>query len=117
MPLPPNPPNRLKPVSLCVMKIEIGSLVVVTRSTAICDEGEVGVCYELYGTPEQPGYGFIFERGGYDGFSPEDVNVFLEVTGVVLPSIASYAFENVGQLRRDFRQGRFVEAFGARAQA
>ena len=97
--------------------IEVGSLVVVKRSTAICDEGEVGVCYELYGTSDQSGYGFIFERGGYDGFSPEEVDVILDVTGVVLPSIASYEFESVGQLRRDFRRGRFREAFGARAQA
>ena len=97
--------------------IEVGSLVVVKRSTAICDEGEVGVCYELYGTPDQLGYGFIFERGGYDGFSAEEVDTFLDVTGVVLLSIASYAFESVGQLKQDFRRGRFKEAFGARAQA
>ena len=97
--------------------ITVGSLVVVKRNTAICDEGEVGVCYELYGPAEQPGYGIIFEHGGYDGFSAEEVDTFLDATGVVLPSIASYAFENVGRLKRDFRQGRFKEAFGARAEA
>ena len=97
--------------------LTIGSLVVVKRNTAICDEGEVGVCYELYGTPDQPGYDFIFERGGYDGFSAEEVDTFLDVTGVVLLSIASYAFESVGRLKRDFRRGRFKEAFGARAEA
>ena len=100
-----------------MLDITVGSLVVVKRSTAICDEGEVGVCYELYTLGDRPGYGFIFERGGYDGFSPRDVETFLELTGVVLPSIASYEFENVGRLKRDFRQGRFKEAFGARAEA
>ena len=100
-----------------MLNITVGSLVVVKQSTALCDENEVGVCYELYELEGRPGYGFIFERGGYDGFSAEDVAVFLDVTEVVLPSIASYAFENVRQLRRDFRQGRFKEAFGARAQA
>ena len=100
-----------------MFSITVGSLVVVKRNTAICDEGEVGVCYELYGTPDQPGYGFIFEQGGYDGFSPRDVETFLELTSVVLPSIAAYVFEDVGQLKRDFRRGRFKEAFGARAEA
>ena len=100
-----------------MLDITVGSLVVVKRNTAICDEGEVGVCYELYGTSEQPGYGFIFERGGYDGFSAEEVDTFLDATGVMLPSIAAYEFENVGRLKRDYRQGRFREAFGARAQA
>ena len=100
-----------------MLNITVGSLVVAKRNTAICDEGEVGVCYELYGTPKQPGYSFIFESGGYEGFSPEEVDTILDVTGVVLPSVASYEFENVGRLKRDFRRGRFSEAFGARAQA
>ena len=99
-----------------MFSITVGSLVVVKRNTAICDEGEVGVCYELYTLGDRPGYGFIFERGGYDGFSPRDVGAFLELTGVVL-TIASYEFENVSQLKRDFRRGRFSEAFGARAEA
>ena len=100
-----------------MLNVTIGSLVVVKRNTAICDEGEVGVCYELYELEDRPGYGFIFERGGYDGFSPEEIDTFLDVTGVVLPSIALYEFENVGRLKRDFRRGRFKEAFGARAEA
>ena len=100
-----------------MFSITVGSLVVVKRNTASCDEGEVGVCHELYTLKGRPGPGFIFERGGYDGFSPLDVVTFLELTGVVLPSVAGHVFENVRQLRRDFHKGRFGEALGARAEA
>ena len=64
--------------------IQVGTLAVATRDTAICRAGELGVCYELYTIGNRPGYSFIFERGGYNGFSPQDVELFLEVTGVVI---------------------------------
>jgi hypothetical protein len=73
----------------------------------------MGVCYELYELERRPGYGFIFQSGRYDGFSPEDVAVFLDVTGRSCSAVASYVFHNVGQLERDFRSGRFAAAFPA----
>ena len=92
--------------------LQVGSLVVAKRDSGVCREGERGVCYELYELGRRPGYSIIFERGGHDGFSPQDVEMFLEVTGVVLPSIEDFEFRNVMQLRRAFERGRFAEAFG-----
>ena len=94
-------------------KIQVGTLAVASRDTAICRAGELGVCYELYQISERPGYSFIFERGGYDGFSPQDVEMVLEVTEVVFRSIESYCFTDVGQLLKDFLAGRFSEAFNS----
>lgn len=91
--------------------VQIGTLVVVKRDSAIRSVGEIGVCYDIYTIGSRPGYSFIFEKGSYDGFSPEDVELFLEVTDVVFPSIANYKFENVTQLERDYHNSRFSEAF------
>jgi hypothetical protein len=92
-------------------EIKIGTLATAKRDSAICSVGELGVCYDIYSIGQRPGYSFIFEKSGYDGVSLEDVDLFLEVTDVVFPSIAPYTFENVTQLERDYHQGRFSEAF------
>jgi hypothetical protein len=94
-----------------MVEIRVGSLAVAKRDSAICTVGELGVCYEVYTLENRAGYSFIFEKGGYDGFSPDDVALFLEVTDVVFQSIANYGFENVTQLERDYGNGRFSEAF------
>ena len=93
-------------------EISVGSLATAKRDSGICEAGEVGVCYEVYQLGNRSGYSFIFERGGYDGFSPDDVNTFLEVSGRVSSDAASYQFSNVGQLNADYRAGRFDKAFG-----
>jgi hypothetical protein len=92
-------------------EITVGSLTVAKRSSGVCDLGEVGVCYEVYRLGDRPGYSFIFERGGYDGFSPDDVKMFLDMTGLVASEMTSYRFRNVGQLDADYRAGRFDGAF------
>jgi Family of unknown function (DUF6166) len=91
--------------------IQLGSLVTAKRASGVCAAGERGVCYELYKLNGRPGYGILFEAGGYDGFSPDDVEMFLDVTGQVCPDVAGYRFSNVMQLDRDFRAGRFAAAF------
>ncbi len=96
-----------------MVAIQLGTLAVATRDTGICRAGELGVCYELYRIGDRPGYSFIFERGGYDGFSPQDVELMLEVTDVVFWSIETYRFTDVGQLLKDFLAGRFDEAFNS----
>jgi hypothetical protein len=92
-------------------QIRVGSMAVARRQTAVCDVGERGVCYEVYGLGDRPGYSFIFASGRYDGFSPDEVDTMLELTGRVAGDVESYRFANVMQLDRDYRAGRFASAF------
>ena len=91
--------------------IQVGSLALATRASGVSNVGERGVCYEVYTLGGRPGYSFIFEKGRYDGFSPEDVALFLTITGEVCTAVAAYQFINVSRLSRDFAQGRFAPAF------
>ena len=91
--------------------IQVGSLAIATRASGVCDVGERGVCYEVYALGGRPGYSFLFEQGRYDGFSPEDVALFLPITGEVCAAVAAYQFTNVTRLQRDWAQGRFATAF------
>lgn len=94
----------------------VGSIAVATRECAVFAFGEAGVCYEVYPrSGGELGWSFIFERGGFDGFSAEDVALCLHLTGEVAPELAGYAFEGVGRLREDWRREHFALAF-ARAR-
>ena len=99
----------------CFMNIRVGTLAVAKRGSGVCKEGEVGVCYEVYELEGRPGYSFIFERGRFDGFSPRDVEMFLEPLGAVVPSVAGYSFSDVNRLVADYRRGCFAEALARRA--
>ena len=66
-------------------------LVIAKRTTGVCDVGERGVCDEAYTLPDgkgdrQPDWSFIFESGRHDGFSPDEVELILEITGELCPS-------------------------------
>lgn len=91
--------------------IQLGSLVIAKRDTGVCAAGERGVCYELYRLDGRAGQSFIFERGGYDGFSPDEVKLMLTVTGEICPQVSDYHFINVMRLQKDFYEGRFADAF------
>ena len=95
-------------------RIQVGSIALARRQTGVCDIGEIGVCYEVYNLDNRPGYSFLFQSGRYDGFSPDDVAMFLMVTEEICPTIADYQFHSVMRLCRDFEQGRFDEAFPTR---
>ena len=74
------------------------------------------MCDEAYTLPDgkggrRPGWSFLFEQGRYDGFSPDDVALILEITGEVCPEVADYEFTSVLRLRADFQRGRFAPAF------
>jgi hypothetical protein len=91
--------------------IQVGSLAITTRASGVCDVGERGVCYEVYALGGRPGFSFLFEQGRYDGFSPEDVAMFLRITGEVCAAMADYQCTNVTRLQRDWAQARFAAAF------
>jgi hypothetical protein len=90
---------------------QVGAVAVATRECTVFAFGEAGVCYEAYRIGGKPGWSFIFERGGFDGFSAEDVALCLHLTGEVAPELEGYVFANVGRLRENWRQGRFAAAF------
>lgn len=90
----------------------VGTVVIATRDTGICRQGERGVCYEVYARGDGTnGHSILFERGGYDGFSPDEVALCLTVTDQVIPELQEYEFRNVGQLSSDHRRGVFKAAF------
>ncbi len=69
------------------------------------------MCCEAYRLNHRLGWSFVFEKGGYDGFSPDDVKDMLEVTGVACQEVTGYHFRNAVQVTRDFEQERFSAAF------
>jgi hypothetical protein len=91
--------------------LRVGSLAIAKRTTGVCDAGERGVCYEEYTIGNRPGWSFIFESGRHDGFSPDEVELILEITDDLCPEVADYEFTSVLRLMADFRRGRFAPAF------
>ena len=95
------------------INVEVGRIVKAKMKTGVCDIGETGVVYEQYGIGGRPGWSVIFEKGRYDGFSPDEVERFLEVTDLVDAKVSSYQFINVMKLSDDFRNGFFDSALNA----
>jgi hypothetical protein len=60
------------------------------------------VCFNDYGTGSQ----FIFENGEYDGFSDEEIKLFLDIIDFSF-ELETYDFINVMRLSDDFRKGKF----------
>ena len=96
--------------------LRVGSLVVAKKASGVCSPGEPGVVYDAYELGNRPGWSVIFRSGRHDGFSPCDVDFFLDVTGDVAQELAGYAFENVTRLAADFASGRFAPALGTEGQ-
>ena len=99
-----------------IPNLRVGSLVIARRTTGVCDAGERGVCYEEYTLPDgqggrRPGWSFLFESGRHDGFSPDEVELMLEITGDICREVADYEFQSVMRLMADFCRGRFAPAF------
>ena len=97
-------------------ELRVGSLVVAKKLSGVCDPGERGVVYEAYELGRRPGWSVIFQSGRHDGFSPCDIDFFLDVTGEVSEELTGYAFENVTRLAADFGRGHFAPALGAEGQ-
>jgi len=91
--------------------IQVGSLAIAPRASGVCDVGERGVCDEVYALGGRPGYSFLFAQGRYDGFSPEDVALFLTIIGGVCAAVAEYQCTIETPRQRDWAQGRCAAAF------
>jgi hypothetical protein len=109
-------------------EITVGTLATAKHDTGLSYLEEAGVCVATKqvcfvdaqsepgqaGRLKEPGYTFIFERGGYDGFTSEQVERFLEISDNVSKEVADYRFENKGKLEADYQAGRFAAAFEER---
>ena len=93
-------------------ELRVGSLVAAKKASGVCDPGERGVVYEAYELGKRPGWSVIFQSGRHDGFSPCDVDFFLDITGEVCEELSGYTFENVLRLVDDFGRGDFAPALG-----
>lgn len=97
-------------------ELRVGSLVVAKKVSGVCDPGERGVVYEVYELGKRPGWSVIFQSGRHDGFSPCDVDFFLDITGEVCEELSGYTFESVLRLVDDFGRGDFAPALGTEGQ-
>ena len=99
-----------KPANLAV-----GMVVRAVRAVGGEAPGSVGVVYEIYDRDDDTkGYSIIFERGFYDGFSPNCLKICqVESSMCIIPELMSYQFVDVGELRKDFNNGLFNDAFEA----
>lgn len=92
-------------------RIDVGTVAIAKRDTRICGRGEKGVCYRIEpypgGDARGEGYAFVFERGGYDGFTVDEVDRDLLLTGDVAQTALGYRYSNVLALVEDWRRGVF----------
>ena len=86
------------------MSIKVGTTCILNKAMLGNNAGAKGVCYEVGHVGDRPSYGFIFENGDYDGFSPDEVEMFLDLGDTVK---LKYEFRNVIKLSDDFKMGVF----------
>ena len=96
--------------------LRVGSLVVAKKASGVCNPEERGVVYEAYEMGKRPGWSVIFQSGRHDGFSPCEVDFFLDVSGEVCEELSGYTFENVPRLVEHFGRGDFAPALGPEGQ-
>ena len=88
----------------------VGSITYAVRASSLWQKGERGVCYEIYGIGDRAGFSFIFEKGGYDGFSEDELEPWLLITKEIAPSVVGFQFKNVLHLTGAYQAGWFDEA-------
>jgi hypothetical protein len=112
-------PDDLVPVRILgsrAPEVKVGTLVKAKWSCTetlcpACKPDEIGVCYAIDRGSEY-GYFFIFQRGGYGGFSRVNVEEdYLWLTDETCPEVASYQFKNDDVLEHDYKCGVFTPAF------
>lgn len=101
---PASPPDALS-------RFPVGARVYALADTAVCSAHEPGVVYDAYEFGAHAGRSVIFEKGGYDGFSTDELQRFLIPEGSTDPKAASYVFQSAGRLARDHSLGVFSFIF------
>lgn len=91
--------------------LQVGDVVKAGRASGINGQDEIGVVVDLYNIDNCDGWMIQFEHGGYDGFSPEDLEAFHVTYLRHEPSLSSYAFKNVIKLQDDYDSGLFTQAW------
>jgi hypothetical protein len=91
--------------------LQVGTLVIARHDTPYSELGELGVCCRFVTVEGRGSTSFIFAGGGYAVFRPRIASAVFDITGIVLPSIAGYAFTSREQLTHDYRAGYFAHAF------
>lgn len=97
---PAAPPTRID-------ELPLGARVYARTDSGICDKGSRGLVVEEYWMGERDGRTILFENGGYDGFSPEDIGHFVIAEGSIDSKLAHYCFQSVGRLSVEFHSGLF----------
>ena len=85
----------------------LGARVYAKKPSGICSLGEPGLVVEEYSLGGRQGRTLLFKSGNYDGFSIEDLNVFIVPEGTVDKACSCYAFSNVGRLAQDHQKKLF----------
>lgn len=86
--------------------MKVGSVVLLLTPMLGENMHSIGVAFHDYGD----GIQFIFEDGGYDGFSTGEQKDFLLEKGIDEKSSA-YVFSNVINMERDYEAGRWSHVF------
>lgn len=108
----------------CVMKMQVpalhglfpvGALIQAERASGVNRAGEIGVVCEQYASAAEAGVSILFERGGFDGLSQADIEIF-GVMPLTSPSephrgAARYRFRSAVILASDYASGRFEQCF------
>jgi len=89
----------------------VGDVVLVAKRSGVNAAGAVGVVVEQYRLANRDGWTILFRDGRYDGFSPDDCDLFGVCKFAHAQSIADYQFKNAVRLAYDFEASRFAEAF------
>jgi len=84
------------------MSVPVGTIVKLKKECLGNKPGTIGVCFNDYDTGSQ----FIFENGEYDGFSDEEIKLFLDIIDFSY-ELETYDFISVMYLADDFKKGVF----------
>jgi hypothetical protein len=85
----------------------LGARVFALRGCGLWSVGEAGLVVEQYELGARPGRTILFKNGGYDGFSAQDLELFVAPEGSIDSQAARYVFHSVGKLSADLERGLF----------